>query len=123
MNDIPSARKVSVWKVTEFAPAEHPVILIKDTIDLMPDDGVIGKTDHELTVELTALFFGATSARDSREMIASIIAAIGTDNTFGGLAYDTIVNSAELYLDETGKLISSVIIETTIYYRSDLWTI
>ena len=123
LNEIESVRKVSVWKVTDFAPAEHPVILIRDTIDSMPADGVIGKIDHELTVELNALFFGATSPEDAREMVASIAASIGEDATFGGLVYKVDINSAELDLDETGKLISAAIIDTTIYYRSDLWTL
>lgn len=120
---ITSIKKVAVWEVMDFAPAEHPVILIKDTIDLMPSDGVVGKIDHELTVELNALFFGATAPALAREVVASILAAIGTDSTYGGLAYDTVINSAELDIDETGKLISAAIIDTTIFYRSDLWTI
>lgn len=123
MEAIADVKKVSVWKVTDFAPAEHPAILIRDTVDLMPSDGAIGRIDHELSVEISALFFGKTAPEDAREMTASILSAIGTDPTFGGLAYDTIINSAELDLDETGKMISASIIDTTIRYRSDLWTI
>lgn len=116
-------RKVSIWKVTDFSPAEHPAILIRDTVDVMPSDGVIGKIDHELTVEISSLFFGQTSAKDAREMVATIMASIGTDKTYGGLAHDTIVNSAELDIDETGKKISAAVIDVTILYRSNLWEI
>jgi hypothetical protein len=124
MAAIGGIKKVAVWKVTDFAPAEHPVILIKDTVDSMPSDGVgKGKIDHELTIELTALFFGSTASSQAREVIASILAAIGTDSTFSGLAYDCVINSAELDIDETGKLISAAVIDMTVFYRSDLWTI
>ena len=123
MNDIETVKTVTVWKMTDFAPAEYPVISIKDTIDNMPTDGVIGKIDHELSIELNALFFGATSVKDVREMITSVVAAIGRDGTFDSLAYNTVINSAELDIDEAGKLQATALIDITIYYRSDIWTI
>lgn len=123
LKEISSVKTVSVWKLTEFAPAEYPVIIIKDTTDTMPGDGVIGKIDHELSVDIECRFFGGTSDESAREMVASIMAKIGEDYTLGGLGYDFMIQTATLEGDDTGKLISSITIETLISYRSDLWTI
>ena len=123
IKSLSEVRTVSVWQMMDFAASEFPVVLIKDTIDLMPSDGVIGKIDHELTVEMTALFFGKTIADKARAMVATLMDAIGDDKTFAGNAYDTVVNSAEIDLDDSGKLLSKVTLDLTIYYRSDLWTI
>jgi len=123
MTDVRGVKQVAVWKATEFAPAEYPVILIRDMLDSMPSDGAIGRIDHELEIDLTAMFFGATSASEAREMAALIMASLGTNPTFDGVAYDTVVNSAELDVDEFGKKVSSVTILITVFYRSELWTI
>jgi hypothetical protein len=123
MEDIDSVKSVYSWRVTELAPAESPIIIIKDTADNMPIDGVIGRIDHELNIDIEALFFGKESMDEAREMIASIAAAIGTDSTFNGLAYDTIMVSAEITAEETGKLNSTATLSIIINYRSDAWTL
>ena len=123
MKGVDGVRKVAVWKITDFAPAEFPVILIRDTVDNMPSDGAIGRLDHELDIELTAMFFGKTSSDEAREMTALIIAALGENTTFDGVAYDTVVSSSELDVDEIGKKVSSAIINIVVLYRSELWTI
>ena len=123
MKAISGVNGVYPWRITELAPSETPIIIIKDTIDSMPEDGVIGRIDHELTVELSALFFGNDATEEAREMIASIAAAIGTDSTFSGLVYDTIITSAEISVDDAGQLNTTATLSIIINYRSDFWTL
>ena len=124
MNTIADVEKVVVWRASDLSPDELPAIIIRDTIDTMPADGVgAGRLDHELDVSLTAMFAGNTSASDSREMVATIVASIGEDSTFGGLAYDTILLSADLDLDDSAQLIAAAQITLTIRYRSGMWSI
>lgn len=124
LNTISGIEKVLVWRASDLAPAELPAILIRDTLDTMPADGVgAGRLDHDLDVSITAMFSGNTSATDAREMISTIVAAIGTDATFGGLAFDTVLISADLDLDDAAQLIAAANINITIRYRSGLWSI
>lgn len=123
LDTIDTIKNVSVWSMTDLAPAQYPAILIRDTVDTMPAEGIIGRLDHELAVEVTALFFGQTSPADARQVIADIVASIGEDKTFDGLAWDVTIDTAELDIDITGKMISGAIIEITVFYRSELWTL
>lgn len=124
MNTIADIKKVLVWRASDLSPSELPAILIRDTVDTMPADGVgAGRLDHDLEISITAMFSGSTSAADAREMISDIIAAIGTDPTFGALAFDTILQSADLDLDDSAQLIAAAQINITIRYRSALWSI
>ena len=121
---IAGVNKVTQWRINDLAPAELPAINIKDTIDEMPSDGVIGKIDHLLQIELTAVIHrNATAPKVSRQLIADIIGAIGQDKTFSNLAYDTVINSAELDLDTTVTTFANARINITVNYRTGLWSI
>ncbi len=124
LNTISGIEKVVVWRASDLAPAELPAILIRDTLDTMPADGVgAGRIDHDLDVDITAMFSGTTSATDAREMIADIVAAIGTDPTFSGLAFDTVLVSADLDLEDSAQLVAAAQINIIIRYRSSMWSI
>ena len=124
MNTIADIETVKVWRVSDLAPAELPALLIRDTLDNMPADGVgAGRLDHDLEITITAMFAGTTSDSAAREMISDIVSAIGTDPTFGTLAYDTILQSADLDLEDSAQLIAAAQINLTIRYRSDMWSI
>jgi len=124
LTTISGINRVSVWRASDLAPSELPAILIRDTVDTMPADGVgAGRIDHDLSVDITCMFSGNTSASNAREMIATIISAIGTDPLFGTLAFDTVLNSADLDLEDSAQLIAAAQISITIRYRSGLWSI
>ena len=122
--ELSGIERVAVWRVSDLPPTDLPAVLIRDTIDAMPTDGIgAGRIDHDLTVEITAMFSGTTSPTDAREMIATLVASIGTDPTWVGQAYDTIINSAELDLEDANQLIAAAQISITIRYRSGMWSI
>jgi len=115
---------VEVWRSSPFGLEEMPALNIRDTTDAMPYDGIgTSRRDHALTVELEVSFSGSTSAAAARQIIADVIAALGSDETFGGLAFETLVDAAEMSLEELGKILSVASINLTIRYRSEKWTI
>lgn len=119
-----NVKTVSVWESVAAEEADLPEILIRDTSDSMPADGVgQARLDHELSVELSAALDGKTSVADARNLVADIVKAIGTDYTFGGLAFDTIVNSADLIADDANKVVAFAMVDITVRYRSTKWTI
>lgn len=124
MESVTGVKKVTQWRVNDLAPAELPAINIKDTTDQMPSDGVIGRIDHSLEVELTAVIHrNDTAPTVSRQLIADMIQAIGTDPNLNSLAYDTVVNSADLNLDTTVTTYANATINITVNYRTGLWSI
>lgn len=121
---ISGIQTVAIWRASDLAPSELPALIIRDTVDQMPSDGIgSGRRDHDLTVEILALFAGNTAAASARDMVADIVAAIGTDPTWSGSAYDSILESAELDLDDAAQLIASAQISLTIRYRTAMWSI
>ncbi len=124
MSAIDDIKRVAVWRASDLAPSELPAILIRDTLDIMSSDGIgAGRLDHELSVEVTAMYAGNTSATGTREIVSAIVEAIGTDPTFGGVAFDTILTSADIEIEDSAQLIAAANISIIIRYRSDLWTI
>jgi hypothetical protein len=114
---------VYIWRKSDLPLDQLPLLNIMDSVDSMPSDGIGNRRDHDLSVDLEAYFSGSTSAAAARQIIADIVAAIGTDKTWGGLAYDTLIDTAEIRLEEMGKVLSAAQVNITIRYRSELWTI
>jgi hypothetical protein len=123
MEAITGVNAVYDWHVQELAPAESPVINVKDLDDDMSDEGVIGKVDHDLNVDLEAQFFGKVSNAEAREMLLSMATAVGTDPKFGSLAYASSMKKAAVDPEETGELNTTATLSIVINYRSDLWTL
>lgn len=123
LSTISNIKTVTLWRINDLQASELPAIVIRDTVDDMPADGIIGRRDHNLTVEVVVIFSGSTSAEKVREGIAAVMAAIGTDPTFGGLAYDTIPGNASMDLADSNMQHSAAQIDIVVRYRSGLWSI
>lgn len=121
---LPSIEKVAVWRASSLPVDQLPAVLIRDTVDTMPTDGIgTGRRDHDLQVEITCMFSGSTSVADARELAAELVTSIGTDPTWSALAFDTILTSVDLNLEDANQLISAAQIEISIRYRTELWSI
>jgi hypothetical protein len=90
----------------------------------MPVDGVPGRRDHDLSVSITVRHHGSESADDARETLGLLCAAIGTDNTFSGLAYDTLLNRGSIeFNNDQNEYFTDAVLDIVIRYRTDLWSI
>ena len=124
MQDISGVTTAEVWRTIALEARDLPAIVVRDGLDQMPSDGVsAARRDHELAVEIELYFSGSTSAADARDMVASVVAAIGTDKTFGDLAFDTIIASADINMETADRVYASAQIELSIRYRTELWSI
>jgi len=118
-----SIKKVQDWgDPRAIEEADMPAIMLRDSSDTMPQDSIgHGRRDHELSLFLVVAFAGGTPVASCREMLADMLTAIGTDATFGELAYDCEPLNAELMPDEANKKVGYGQIVLNIRYRSDLW--
>ena len=112
------------WLVTPLEEEDLPAVIFRDTSDILDTDEIGSRRKHELTFELDVATSETASADATRELLRDILTAIGTDKTFGGLAYDTEPLTVSLEVSETDQRIAGgqIIIEVK-YYTSTLWTI
>lgn len=114
---------VKEWRLTSIEQDDLPFMVVRDVNDVMPEVSTAGRRDHQLEVEIDIFFKGSTSARDARNIVADVAKAIGTDETLGGLAYNTEIASAALELEQTDKIYSAAQVAAVIEYRTDRWVL
>lgn len=114
--------RVYAWHKVSVKPEMLPCILINDT---QAGSTVLAypKRDHHLTVEITGLVSSKTTASQARELINAIYGAIGTDDTFSGLAHKTDLDTHDMDLAVEGDQIGGIKITATVHYRTGLWEI
>lgn len=92
---------------------------------------VMGLFSHELAVDLEIYTTkGKTTADEMRLILEDVFTAIGTDDTWGGLAQYTIFGDNEvgkrsinLVVEQYAKTIARVIISMKVLYRTNYWQI
>ncbi len=110
-------RHVFEWKVTAFADSDLPAVTFRDT----------DPTFRELTggmqeVSLPVAFIigaalGASTMQVLRAAIEDVLSAINSDFTWGGMAWDTAVDTIEAFAEHEGKLTGLARISTTVKYE------
>lgn len=115
--------KVHEWKTVDLDPVKLPALLLRDTTDTMPTEGIGDRRHHELAIETRLVFSGKTSAADARQMIGDVAKALGIDPTWGGLAYQTLLNSADIDMEHYDRLFCVAQVDFTVLYRTKLWTL
>ena len=109
------------WKETAFAENEMPGIDYHDS-RCERFDGVLNRFRWRLNVELEIATQDATAVSDVRKMIADVYKAIGTDDTWGGLAITTgQPESDEMRVMKEERFIAGALIGMFIIYETSLW--
>lgn len=117
-------KTVTVWRIADLQSSDLPAIIVRDTVDDMPADGVgNGRRDHRLNIEIEIIYSGVASAESVREGISLVLQALGADPTLGGLAYDMVPASASMDIADAAMQHSAAQMVVTVFYRSSLWTI
>ena len=112
------------WLVTPLEEEDLPAVIFRDTVDDIDTDEIGQRRKHDLAVTLDIAASSTASADAVRELMRDVLTAIGTDKTFGGLAYNTEPLSASLEVSEADQRLSGGQIELEIkYYTATLWTI
>ena len=105
------------WKVTAFGDGELPGVAFRDT-----EQTVVELTGGYRNVSLTVEFIlgaasGAATASIVRQAIADLVRCVDTDPTWGGLAWDTAIQSDEMFMDHDGKLTGLAKVTVAVKYQ------
>ncbi len=105
------------WKVKAFSEAEIPGVAFRDT-DPKIRELTGGMQEVSLPVEfIIGAAAGASTMAVIRAAIEDVLSAINSDFTWGGLAWDTAVDSIEAFAEHEGKVTGLAKIGTTVKYE------
>jgi hypothetical protein len=105
------------WKVTAFADADFPAVAFRDT-DPTIRELTGGMQEVSLPVEfIVGIASGASTMQVMRAAIEDVLAAINQDWTWGGLAWDTSIDTIETFAEQEGRLAGLAKIGTTVKYE------
>lgn len=105
------------WKVKAFSESELPGVAFRDT-DPKVRELTGGMQEVSLPVEfIIGAASGASTMQVLREAIEDVLSAINSDFTWGGLAWDTAVDTVEAFAEHEGKLTGLGRIVATVKYE------
>lgn len=122
LKDFAGEKGVWQWRKVQFSLNQVPAIEFRDT-DADTEPGPSTQHEHKLQIELDIFFKGGTALADGRTALADVIAAIGSDPRWGGLARWTDINNPNINMDQAGDVIAGVQLNFTVSYRTPLWRI
>ncbi len=110
-------RHVFEWKVTAFADSDLPGVAFRD-IDPKVRELTGGMQDVSLPVDfIIGAASGASTMQIVRAAIEDVLSAINSDFTWGGLAWDTAIDTIEAFAEHEGKLTGLAKIAATVKYE------
>lgn len=116
-----AGNNVFEWRATPLQDSELPALLFRDTTSPV-DDETYSMHLHTLSVEITLVASGATSADIIRKMLADIQKAIGTDATWSGIAADTLLRTVDIGTVEHAEFkYTGGAINIAIQYLTERW--
>ncbi len=105
------------WKVTAFAESDFPAVAFRDT-DPKVRELTGGMQEVSLPVEfIIGAASGASTMQIIRAAIEDVLSAINSDFTWGGLAWDTAIDTIEAFAEAEGKLTGLAKIGATVKYE------
>ena len=120
--NVPGIVTATPWRKSPFIAAECPALYLADAEDRI-ESVVIGLHDHHLTVACWLFLRRDLAGGTVRELMAGIMAAVGADDTLGGLAIIVRPLSATTNLLQQGDIISAAEITMEVHYRTPRWGI
>lgn len=110
------------WLDRDLADAELDAIVYRDTNNNIISEG-FDYYENRLRVEIEAKAkSAATTAAQVRKIIKDIYKAIGTDETFGGLAHYSEPVSDALDIQQADKIAGSATVIIEIIYVAQKWS-
>lgn len=108
------------WRKAPFSKQEVPAIKLDDE-DASVRPGPVGEHEHGLKINLTVHVAGSTAASVARSLLADIVACIGSDPRWSGLAVWTELEAHALDVEQAGDIIAAIQVLFTVTYRTPLW--
>lgn len=114
-------RNVFDWLKRDLSTTELPALIYKDKeVEISTDTLELYNNKIILEVELKAEA-GTGTAESIREMIEDVYKAIGTDDTWSGLAIDSQPISEEMDIEHADKIIGTALVIIEIEYQREKW--
>ena len=113
-----AVKGVHPWRKIPFSSAMLPAIGFWDT-ESTPGEATLDGGCHLLQISVVGFVSGDASTDSARELNSDIMAAIGSDTTFGGLAELSIFNRVPLDMEQAGDVVSAGEILITVTYRTN----
>jgi hypothetical protein len=110
------------WLDRDLADSELDAIIYRDrsnVMDMSDFDSKMNTVVVEIQVKTKST---TTTAAQVREMIEDVYKAIGTDETWGGLALQTMPKSDDIDVQQSDKITGSGTITIEIQYESAKWS-
>jgi hypothetical protein len=107
--------KVEAWRQNSFVTSGLPAIAWRDRVE-KADARLFGVNRYRLTVVYAAYL--ASSASGARELLAQMLAAIGSDQQHNHLARYTTLLSSAIGLQVAGQTVSGCQLQLEILYTA-----
>jgi hypothetical protein len=120
-----AGQKVYPWRLEPFTPADMPGIALRDPGEDVEAEAIKtpkGRQLHKMRVELYLCATGSDAVSTARAMILDVMAAIGTDPTFGGLIDWVSDIKDEVQADQEDNLVCSALVSMTFNYRREAYS-
>lgn len=108
------------WHKTTFNPAQLPAIEFWDA-NAETSPGEASQHEHELPIVLQVSTVGSQPASVARTLMEDVIACIGANRKWGGLAYWTDITGHGLMVEKAGDIIAGAQVLFTVKYRTALY--
>lgn len=113
---------VFLWRTDQLdeSQGEIPGVIVRDRLSEITDSPY-GILSHVLTVEIETVVMSSTTATTARSSAEDILAAIATDDTWGGLADHSEVRSVELAVIRATQILGGASVTLAVIYETDRW--
>jgi|LGVF01.2.fsa_nt_gb hypothetical protein len=115
---------VHKWRPSNLAQSELPALVVRDPSCPVNAAAEIGRFSHSLSIEIEGMVKAsgspapAKAAEAARALVASIVAAMGSDPTWGGLAVRTTYSGRDLEVGQAEVSVSECTVNFIIEYRT-----
>lgn len=117
-----AGKNVFDWLDRDLADSELDAIVYRDPSNEIADE-TFNQTTNRLRLEIEARTkAAATTAAQIRKIVQDIYAALGTDEKFGQLAYQTLQVGETIDIQQQDKIMASATITLDVYYITQKWS-
>lgn len=110
------------WLDRDLADTELDAIVYRDPANEILQE-TFNQINNRVRVEIEVKTKSAsTTGAQVRKLIEDVYKAIGTDETFGGLAHEAQPVSENIDIQQADKIMGSATVVIDIYYMTTKWT-
>jgi hypothetical protein len=111
---------VYLRRVTDLPQSAYPAVLV------VPGNTPVrnaagGVVEHAMEVTVAVLTQGAAAVNDAETIAAALLAAVGTDRTWGGLATDTTLTAINEEKEQADHVRYGLALVLSIRFESAHW--